>query len=714
MIKSIQRFLRQQVPFLESVIATNLICKRVQDDRRNHIQSIETARNKKIFDSHNEYQASVIDTQGREDYNTFIHSMKKDILGHTRVKSLEEEAEQNLPHNIRLQCQADEWDKMLEHLSCDNFDKVTSLKIKKWLLIAKQAKRKLCKMLTTIRAIKKQEYANAKIHFIRLGKFGNIAKMINPKPRSGPTAGSFYPTKPGEPIRRAINDHERKEACIQTHEVWMDNPPGSKNCHFLDLENDAVGPNGVKVLPNKVFDDEAQWQYLEGCLHEKVGQEISERIQTAHERLPELFKHIQTESRLSYPFKYDCETGEYLCPDLEDNLRKNVAKGKGKARSTGFAIPVLGRLPKIFLDVYLIKCKLQMALRLLDLGTECSLRICIGKPCGGVRPLTVGHDDNVFLNGLAQQAIQKEIARIGLLPETVCSYQKGKGCGDATIPDCVIKELIVQNNIFWYAELDDDAEKMFDRLHLELQLVLLVLAGSGPQGFTEWQSANMTNRTNRLVTDIFIAVLKYKCGLPQGSGFSVEIANLYAFFLLMWWNMDPIDPHGTIAPFESPRHGFPLIAGGIVKSVASLAYVDDAKRYVALLKSQYSLEEFYTIVQGYCDLLADLSLGIKMGRNVRKCTIYLYNIPEHAVVPEFTSIAWSFEAGGPVKGSIAVVIMRRDQDENLICYDIATHLRDSAPNHIKAILNSRKYLGVYNNAQLDNTDGKEKILKKLS
>jgi hypothetical protein len=47
MIKSIQRFLRQQVPFLESVITTNHICKQVQDDRRNHIQSIETARNKK-------------------------------------------------------------------------------------------------------------------------------------------------------------------------------------------------------------------------------------------------------------------------------------------------------------------------------------------------------------------------------------------------------------------------------------------------------------------------------------------------------------------------------------------------------------------------------------------------------------------------------------------------------------------------------------------
>ena len=90
---------------------------------------------------------------------------------------------------------------------------------------------------------------------------------------------------------------------------------------------------------------------------------------------------------------------------------------------------------------------------------------------------------------------------------------------------------------------------MFNHLYIELQLVLLMLAGAGMQGFTEWQSANMCNRTNKLVTDIFVVILQYKCGLPQGSGFSVEIANLYAMFLLTWWNMDPIDPEDTIAPF---------------------------------------------------------------------------------------------------------------------------------------------------------------------
>jgi hypothetical protein len=99
-----------------------------------------------------------------------------------------------------------------------------------------------------------------------------------------------------------------------------------------------------------------------------------------------------------------------------------------------------------------------MALRLVDIGTESSLRICIGKPCGGIRPITVGHDDNVFLNSIAQQAIQKEIARLKLLPENLCSYQSG----DATIVNCIVKELALQTNTFYLAEIDDDAEKMFD------------------------------------------------------------------------------------------------------------------------------------------------------------------------------------------------------------------------------------------------------------
>lgn len=82
----------------------------------------------------------------------------------------------------------------------------------------------------------------------------------------------------------------------------------------------------------------------------------------------------------------------------------------------------------------------------------------------------MGHDDNAFLNGLAQQAIQQELAKHKMLPDNVFSYQKGKSCANATIIDGVVKEIALQKNDYYIAELSDDAEKMFDRLHIDLQL----------------------------------------------------------------------------------------------------------------------------------------------------------------------------------------------------------------------------------------------------
>jgi hypothetical protein len=39
----------------------------------------------------------------------------------------------------------------------------------------------------------------------------------------------------------------------------------------------------------------------------------------------------------------------------------------------------------------------------------------------------VGHDDNVFLHGLAQQAIQKEIAKLNVLLENIMLISKRQG-----------------------------------------------------------------------------------------------------------------------------------------------------------------------------------------------------------------------------------------------------------------------------------------------
>jgi hypothetical protein len=89
-----------------------------------------------------------------------------------------------------------------------------------------------------------------------------------------------------------------------------------------------------------------------------------------------------------------------------------------------------------------------------------------------------------------------------------------------------------------------------------------------------------------------------------------------------------------------------------------------------------------------------------MGRNVRKCTTYLYNIPENVEIPEFSSIAWSYDSRGPVKGVITTVVMRHDCDNNhLLCYQVPKPIRDLALDHIKLVLNHRKYLKIPTNAR---------------
>ncbi len=44
---------------------------------------------------------------------------------------------------------------------------------------------------------------------------------------------------------------------------------------------------------------------------------------------------------------------------------------------------------------------------------------------------------------------------------------------------------------------------------------------------------------------------------------------------------------------------------------------------------------------------------------------------------------------------------------------VPKHIHDHAPDHIKLVLNHRKYLGIPTNAQLDSNEGKEKIIDKL-
>jgi hypothetical protein len=331
---------------------------------------------------------------------------------------------------------------------------------------------------------------------------GNLAKMVNGKTRSGPSCNSFYPTKPGEEPKAAITKKERVEATLLTHKAWTRDPKG-KNCHFAELVEDEIGPCGIRIQTDKTFGPEALKEYMDS---EPLDEETENRIKLAHNRIRPFIEKIANKiPTFTYPFKFSCVDGSFMDNSLHSNIEKVLTKGRGKARVNNFSIAVIGRFPPIVAEIYRIKSELHLSLRMIDRFTEQSLRICIPKGEGKVRPITVAADDLAFLNSIVQKSFQGQVK----IRDWITSFRRGMGCTNSTLTDCPVKELALSSGDKYVAIFNNDLEKMFDRMTREVQALALTHIGAG-RGFIEWQMSNCDRRTNLLVTDLFSEVINYE------------------------------------------------------------------------------------------------------------------------------------------------------------------------------------------------------------
>jgi L-rhamnose mutarotase len=275
----------QDLLFRQSVQQAIDICIQVREERENHIKAIEVARNKTIYDDDNKYIDTVISRQGKQEYDLFLTSIKEDVFENITGNSNTTGQVQDTSKLTLLQTQYEKWQTIMEELQTEQCKPNTTGGIKCCYKIVMEAKRQTACIFRTLQDVKQQEWINSKNHLLRIGKFGAIACMVHPKSRSGPVAGKLYPTKPNKPARLAINDRERMEASLLTHQMWMDNPPGQVNCHFLEKVEDDMGINGININPDKAFDEEAEWSYLKGILLETTPHDIADRIRQAHKKL---------------------------------------------------------------------------------------------------------------------------------------------------------------------------------------------------------------------------------------------------------------------------------------------------------------------------------------------------------------------------------------------------------------------------------------------
>ncbi len=149
--------------------------------------------------------------------------MKKDIFGDDTTKNLGFKILEKTPKHAHLQVLLAQWQNIIDSAEFDNEIIMTNNRAKHWYILSIKANTQIKNIISILQRTRHEEWIKPIIY---IGKYGSVANMVHPKICSGQVAGSFYPTKPGELVHRAINDAQCKEASILTHQMWMSDPSG--------------------------------------------------------------------------------------------------------------------------------------------------------------------------------------------------------------------------------------------------------------------------------------------------------------------------------------------------------------------------------------------------------------------------------------------------------------------------------------------------------
>jgi len=346
----------------------------------------------------------------------------------------------------------------------------------------------------------------------------------------------------------------------------------------------------------------------------------------------------------------------------EDFIRKKLNKSinsiPGKARFDGFHLAVLGRFHTCWRELTWKIIKLILITRYMPHEFKKIARIPIPKPgvINEYRPISLCHDLYCFINGIMAEITAKAIEDAGFIPDGVSAYREGKGCAMLVATEMSVREDCIESNIP-SCRLDEDEEKFFDRISLELILAVLRMNGFPVKGFLELKASCMWDEDVDILTDKGTVFSKFKCGLEQGNPDSPKMANLVIMLKHVLRN-------SLTEKLKDEYKMFSIdIKDGIIK-ISSTGFSDDN----TLNNCNQCVDELIKSIQEYIKLSGDLSMVLKIGRKGSKCVIYLYNLPAEKILdlPDFETIAWSFKDDCPTKEIIPVkIFMQKEEVEKL-------------------------------------------------
>jgi len=510
-------------------------------------------------------------------------------------------------------------------------------------------------------------------YLLHVNKIGDFTRMVKPKARDAPAVHTEIWDPETKRFRPCRNEREEILATGEFHGHWMDNSAAKEMCAFAKLRKvGKLGARGVSLMPDRKITVKDVPKLVANA--NKMSKKDKVAFVKAHgEHTASLFRApSQSHKELFYPFFQQNEDGILNKEvELSESFWKSISSVPGKARFDGFQMAVVGRMGERWQQCLYDITKLILLMRYVPKQFKTIARFPIPKPgkVNEYRPISLCHDVYCYVNAISTKYSSQGILDAKILHEGITAYVKGKGCTTLVAVEQAIREDCIESKVPT-SQTDEDEEKFFDRIPVEVLLAAMRVNGFPQQGYVELKASGMGPKAVEIITAKGTAFARFVCGLEQGNPDSPTIANLVIKFKHDIWHKiiksirkvtgsktesdqekNNLKERSSIEASKSvgvngDAYNFHITDAkdGKVK-VDRIGYCDDNTRYTSSMNEK----DVILATEYFLQQAGDLSLVTKIGRKGSKSEVHYFNLRAETAIKirKINSFAWSFANDSP-------------------------------------------------------------------
>jgi len=366
-------------------------------------------------------------------------------------------------------------------------------------------------------------------YFLKVNIIDSFTRKVLHKQRSAPTTHSMIWDESLQCSRPCANEVEELRATQEHHGKWMGNTKAPENCAFAEIVHKGkLGPRGIKLKSTR----KSKMEDIPKLIHngQKLSRKVKRAFLSAHNKyISKLFRYPKKNRReFFYPFYLQNKKGKMNDEKLvEKKLWKSLGSVPGKARHDGFQLATIGRFGKRWRQLLCKLIKTMLIMRYIPHEMKKIARYPIPKPgkLNEYRPISLCNDVYCFINSIITSKTSSAIEKAKLLHSGIASYWRGKSCATLVTIEQSFREDCIESNLP-SVQLDEDEEKIFDRVCLEIILASMRINGFPDLGFIEFKACMMSEKIVEIITCKGTVFAKFVYELEQGNPDSPTIASL--------------------------------------------------------------------------------------------------------------------------------------------------------------------------------------------